>query len=64
MHALEVETDVVEDELRALADGRIFTGEQALRAGLVDELGDSRRAVRAAAKLGAIQGEPKVLREG
>lgn len=48
-------------DVRKLADGRIFTGRQALAAGLVDELGDLEDAIKAAAKLGGITGEPDVL---
>lgn len=34
------------EEMRSLADGRIFTGEQAVRLGLADELGDMTKAER------------------
>ena len=40
-----------EDELRAIADGRVLTGAQAKASGLVDELGSLREAARAAAVL-------------
>ncbi|MDE2290761.1 MAG: S49 family peptidase, partial [Elusimicrobia bacterium] len=53
-----------EAKVRGLADGRIFTGEQALKLGLVDELGDSYAAVQLAGKLGHIPGKPEVLRDG
>jgi protease-4 len=49
-----------EDVLR-IADGRIYTGEQALKAGLIDELGNLEDAVKAAAKLSGIKGEPSVV---
>ncbi len=55
---------IPEEELRTLADGRIFTGRQAKPLGLVDELGDSRDAIALAGKLGGIAGVPRVLREG
>lgn len=51
------------DTVRPLADGRIFTGEQALKVGLVDELGDSWAAVKLAGQLGGISGKPEILRE-
>jgi protease-4 len=51
------------EQVRPLADGRIFSGTQALKAGLVDQLGDSTDAVELAAKLGGIQGKPKVRRD-
>ena len=46
-----------------LADGRIFTGAQALRLSLVDELGDSQRGLALAARLGGITGKPEVIRD-
>jgi protease-4 len=50
-----------EQKVRALADGRIFTGRQALAAGLIDELGNLQDAVAAAANMAGISGEPKVV---
>ena len=50
-----------EEEVREIADGRIFTGEQAKELGLVDELGNLRDAISAAAKLAGIEGEPKIV---
>ncbi|OEU74875.1 MAG: multidrug transporter [Desulfuromonadales bacterium C00003107] len=49
------------DKVRQLADGRIFTGRQALEAGLVDELGGYQDAIRVAAELAGIEGKPKVV---
>jgi protease-4 len=46
-----------------LADGRIFSGRQALALGLVDELGDLADAVDQAAKLVGIPGRPRVIQE-
>ena len=48
-------------EVAPLADGRIFTGRQAKDARLVDELGDLEDAIRIAADIVGIEGEPKVL---
>ena len=48
------------DVLR-IADGRIFTGRQALSFGLVDRLGGLREAALLAAKLGGIDGEPRLV---
>ena len=47
----------------SLADGSVYTGRQAKDLGLVDELGDQEDAVRLAAKMCNIQGEPKVITE-
>lgn len=49
------------DTVRALADGRIYSGRQALDLGLVDELGDLREAIAKAADLGGISGEPRIV---
>jgi protease-4 len=49
------------DQVLRIADGRIFTGEQAKALGLVDELGNLEDAVAEAAKMGKISGEPKVV---
>jgi protease-4 len=49
------------DDVRKISDGRIFTGEQALKVGLVDELGNLEDAVKASAKLSGIKGEPEVV---
>lgn len=46
-----------------IADGRVFTGEQALELGLVDTLGTFEDAVRIAADLAGIEGEPSLVRE-
>jgi protease IV len=49
------------EEVRPLADGRIFTGQQARTAKLVDELGDLQDAIKLAARLVGIEGEPRVV---
>ena len=51
------------ERVRPLADGRVFSGRQALALGLVDELGDLDAAIAAAGKLAGISGTPEVLRE-
>jgi protease IV len=48
-------------EVAALADGRVFTGRQALELGLVDALGYEADAIAAAAELGGIEGEPRII---
>lgn len=52
-----------EGKVRPLADGRIFSGRQALEAGLVDKLGDHDDALMLAGELGGIAGRPRVVRE-
>jgi len=51
------------DTVRAYADGRVYSGEQAKSIGLVDTLGSIEDAIRLAGKLGKIKGEPAVVRE-
>jgi protease IV len=46
------------EQVRPLADGRIYSGEQALGLHLVDELGGLRDAVQLAAQRAGISGEP------
>ena len=52
---------MLQDDVRKIADGRVFTGEQAVKAGLVDELGDLEDAINAAGRLAGIKGEPEVV---
>lgn len=49
------------EQVQKVADGRIFTGEQAKELGLVDELGNLKDAIAAAAKMGEIEGKPKIV---
>ncbi|MBM2828745.1 MAG: Multidrug transporter [Actinobacteria bacterium] len=44
-----------------IADGRIFSGEQAKALGLVDALGNLEDAVEEAGKMAKIEGEPRVV---
>ena len=48
-------------QVDAIADGRIFTGEQAKELGLIDGLGNLEDAIKKASELGGIKGEPEVL---
>ena len=50
-----------DEEVRKLADGRVYTGQEAKADGLVDELGTFQDAIDAAARIAGIQGEPKIL---
>jgi len=49
------------DTVLRLADGRIYSGRQALALRMVDELGGLEDAVEAAGRLGGIVGRPKIL---
>jgi protease-4 len=46
-----------------LADGRVFTGEQAVVVGLVDTLGTYEDAVLVAAQMAGIDGDPTIVKE-
>ncbi|KWT87240.1 signal peptide peptidase SppA [Candidatus Magnetominusculus xianensis] len=49
------------EKAEALADGRIFTGRQALKAGLVDKIGTLQDTIKETALLVGIKGEPNVV---
>lgn len=49
------------EDVLAIADGRVFTGEQARALGLVDRLGNLEDAIEEAGKMANIEGEPKVV---
>jgi len=51
-----------EAEVRELADGRPYTGKQALELGLVDALGSLQDAISTAAEMAGIEGDPQVIR--
>jgi protease-4 len=48
-------------EVAGIADGRIFSGEQAMGAKLVDRLGNLQAAIAEAGKMTGIKGEPEVI---
>ncbi len=51
------------DQVKLLADGRIYTGRQALDNKLVDSLGDLQDAIDKAGELGGLGKNPRVLNE-
>ncbi|QXE92894.1 signal peptide peptidase SppA [Geomonas subterranea] len=51
-----------EAQVRSIADGRIFSGEQALALKLVDRIGTMQDAIDEAARLGGVKGEPRLIR--
>jgi protease IV len=53
---------MTKDEVKKLADGRVYTGRQALALKLIDGLGYADDAIQKTADLGGITGEPRVLR--
>ena len=50
-------------EIVELADGRIFSGKQALESKLLDQLGNLPDAIETAGELAGIEGKPKVVRK-
>ena len=50
-----------EEAVRQIADGRIFSGRRAMDMGLVDRMGNLDVAIRRAAELAGIDGEPNVV---
>ncbi len=60
---VEKERKLPHDSVLAMADGRVFTGEQALRRHLVDTLGTFEDAIRITAKLAGITEQPTIVRE-
>jgi protease-4 len=50
-----------EDDVRKLADGRVYTGQEAKSNGLIDAIGTYQDAIAEAARLGGISGAPRVL---
>jgi protease-4 len=62
LHAVSDGRGIALDRVRTLADGRLYTGEQALAAGLVDRLGSHQDAIDMAAHMAGIEGEPRIIR--
>lgn len=49
------------NDVKDIADGRIFSGAQAQKAGLVDKLGNLEDAIELASNLAGIEGKPHVV---
>ncbi len=61
IRAVSDSRDIAYEEVKKLADGRIFTGRKAKELGLVDELGNLEDTIKLAGKLSGIKGEPYVV---
>lgn len=57
------EDTLTRDEIVKLADGRIYSGRQALEHKLIDKLGNLQDAIVVAGELGNIEGKPRILRK-
>lgn len=54
-------SEIDEARARALADGRVFTGESAARNGLIDAIGNYEDALKKTAELIGVKGKPQVI---
>jgi protease-4 len=57
------ERKIDKEELRKIANGRVFTGLQAKKLKLVDTIGTFQDAIKIAADMAGIKGEPVLVRE-
>ncbi|MEO0075875.1 MAG: signal peptide peptidase SppA [candidate division WOR-3 bacterium] len=55
--------NLLREQILAIADGRIFSGQQAQKYGLVDSLGSYQDAIKITAHLCGIKKEPKIIKE-
>ncbi len=51
------------DKVRELATGWVFIGSEAIKLGLIDEVGTYNDAIKLASELGGIEGEPNIISE-
>lgn len=57
----EGRTALTRERIKQLADGRVYTGEEALREKLIDDIGNYEKALKGTADLVGIRGEPQVV---
>jgi len=62
IHSVASGRHMKDEDVRALANGKVWTGEQAVPLKLVDQIGDFRAAVEDTAKSVGIKGEPTLVR--
>jgi len=62
IHSVAVGRKMKDDDVRALANGKVWTGEEAIPLKLIDQIGDFRAAVDDTAKSVGIKGEPTLVR--
>jgi protease IV len=63
VQAVAKERNMTPEHVRTLADGRVYSGEQALRLALIDTLGTYEDAIQLAAHAAGIKGEPRLIRQ-
>ena len=61
IHAVAEGRKLKEEDVRSIADGKVWTGEQAKQLKLIDEFGDFQAAAEDTAKSVGIQGEPTLV---
>ena len=62
IHSVAQGRHVKDEDIRPLADGKVWTGEQAMPLRLIDQIGDFRVAIEDTAKSVGIKGEPTLVR--
>jgi len=62
VHAVADGRGLKQDQIQSIADGRVWTGQQAKDLKLVDEVGDFEAAVKDTAQTVGIKGEPTLVR--
>ncbi len=63
LEVVSTERKIDREELRKIANGRVYTGKQAKELKLVDSLGTYEDAIRIAGQIAKINGEPSIVRE-
>ncbi|TFB11182.1 signal peptide peptidase SppA [Candidatus Marinimicrobia bacterium MT.SAG.3] len=63
VEAVSVERNIPEERVRAVADGRLYTGSQAKELGLIDTLGTYEDALKYVVELAGMSGKPILIKE-
>lgn len=58
---ITLERELTPEAVRGIADGRILSGQQAMRAGLVDQTGNANDALAAVGRMAGLGEDPRVL---
>jgi len=62
VEVVERERHLAPERVRALADGRVLSGRQALRSGLIDRTGNLRDALATAGRMAGLGSDPRVVK--
>ena len=62
IHSVAIGRKMKDDQVLALANGKVWTGQEALPLKLIDQIGDFRSAIEDTAKSVGIKGEPTLVR--